>query len=192
MLPYVLLIVVPMLFCYVGFKQNNNGRKTIIIGRNRHNRENSLCIPVFFTILYLMLALRSREIGRDLPNYESLFNQYSRATFTEIFHSIYLYQTEKGFMVLNWLIGLISRDFQWYLAVMAAIAVFPVASLYAEDRRHGFLKIILYVNMSIFIMLFSGLRQSITIGMGVIAYKYAREKRLIPFVVDHLHHIIHN
>ena len=182
MLPYVLLIVVPVLFCYVGLKQNDNGRKTVVIGKNGYNRVNSLCIPVFFTILFLLLALRSKEIGRDLPNYEYIFNQYCRASLSEILYSSNLYQTEKGFMVLNWLIGLISKDFQWYMAAMAAVTVIPVAKLYAEDRRHGFLKIILYVNMSIFVVLFSGLRQSVAIGMGAIAYKYVREQKLIPFL----------
>ena len=66
---------------------------------------------------------------------------------------------------------------------MAAITLLPIAKLYCEDREYGFLKIILFVNMSTFVMLFSGLRQAIAISIGLIAYEFVRKKKLLWFLL---------
>ena len=41
---------------------------------------------------------------------------------------------------------------------------------------------IIFMNMPVFIMIFSGLRQSIAFSVAVIAYKYVREKKLWKFL----------
>ena len=89
-------------------------------------------------------------------------------------------------MVLNWLISKVTTNYQVFLAMVAVITVIPLAWLYCEDREHSFLKIILFMNMSNFVLLFSGLRQSIALAIGIIAFHYVREKKPLRFMLTAL------
>jgi hypothetical protein len=92
-------------------------------------------------------------------------------------------KTELLYMLLNWLVGQITDDFQWFLAVVSAITLLPMFCLYNEDREYSFMKIILFVNMSTFIMMFSGVRQMLAVSMGVLAFFCARKKKWFWFLV---------
>ena len=138
-------------------------------------------LPAFFFLLFLLLALRDESIGRDLANYHSFFDYYLSAGPEAIF------EFEEGrdilFWLLNWAIGQFTDNYQIFLAIVAAITLLPIAKLYCEDREYGFLKIILFVNMSTFVMLFSGLRQAIAMSIGLIAYEFVRKKKLLWFLL---------
>ena len=85
--------------------------------------------------------------------------------------------------MLNWIIGNIFGNYQIFLAFVAAICILPIALLYCEDRHFGFLKIVIFVNLPTFVMMFSGLRQAIAISIGTIAYHFVRKKKLFPFLL---------
>jgi hypothetical protein len=99
------------------------------------------------------------------------------------FGDIWKVDMDKLYVLLTWLVGQITKNYQIFLIVVAAITVMPVAKLYSEDKQYGFLKVALFMNMSVFIMMFSGLRQSIAMSVGLIAYKYVREKKPLRFLL---------
>jgi hypothetical protein len=178
MVPYILLIFVPLLFSFVTFYRR--GEKHIaIVGGSRKVLQNSCVLPVFFIILILMLSLRDETIGRDLGRYKYYFN---RTAVLELEH-LDRVNLDALYVLLMWLVSRFTDDFQIFLVVVAVITVLPVAKLYCEDREHSFLKIILFVNMSNFVLLFSGLRQSIAMAVGIIAYQYVREKKPLSFLL---------
>jgi len=148
------------------------------LGTNEKTRNTNLAIPIFFFVLFIMLAVRDTAVGIDVKNYEFLFKKYARSgiDFQTLFSFEGLYWT------LNWIVGKFTQNFQWFLAIIAAITLLPIAKLYSEDRQHSYLKIILFVNMVTFYFLFSGLRQCLAMSVGIIAYKFVREKRIIPFI----------
>lgn len=182
MLPFVLLMFVPLLFAIVGFNKISvgNGRKwAIIAGYDQRLRAHSLLIPVFFLILWALLALRSDAVGSDTSNYLNHFRYCTQVPLNKAL--------ERGidalFWITTWCIGQISQDPQVYLAVVAAITVIPLAVVYCEDREYGFMKTVMFMNMTTFVMIFSGLRQAIAISMGVIAYELVKRKKLVLFLV---------
>ena len=181
MLPYVLLISIPIVFLWVCKNREKKYQLNVGIGVSQIENEN-FALPVFFLYLFALLALRHESIGRDLPNYKTFFNVYKDISFKELFGQSVI-QTDIGFMVIDWLIGQVTDSYQVYLAIMAAIMLIPMGLLYCEDRYGSYLKILLFVNMSTFIMLFSGLRQSLTIGGGCWAYWYIREKNWKKFLI---------
>ncbi|MBR2353331.1 MAG: EpsG family protein, partial [Clostridia bacterium] len=85
--------------------------------------------------------------------------------------------------LLAWLIGQFTDSYQVFLTIVALITIVPMAIIYGQDRRHGFLKIVLFMNMSTFIMLFSGLRQAIAISVGLIAFECVKKKHLFRFLL---------
>ena len=178
MIPYILLMFVPLLFSFI-MVTKSNGKYSLALGGNHKVLNNSCMIPVFFIILFIVLSLRGEEVGKDLPNYKYYFESISTLDFNELFQ----YELDILYVVLNWIVSRFTDNFQVLLSVVAAITVLPVAVLYSQDREHGFLKLVLFMNMSTFVMMFSGLRQSIAIAMAIVAYEFVKRKQLGKFLL---------
>lgn len=176
MIPYVLLIFLPLIVPTFVSKYRFKYRLST---KQEQKDSQDILLPLFFTLLIILLALRDETIGRDLPHYKRYFNRFSSLQFIDIFDS----DSDVLYVLLNWLIGRFTDNYQVFLSIVAIICVLPIAFIYNEDKRHGFLKIVLYINMSTFVMLFSGLRQSIAIAMGLIAYEFVKKKHLLLFLM---------
>lgn len=179
MLPYFLLIIIPLLFRFVVFRRSEEGARCVRVGCGYEIYSGNVMIPVFFLLLFLFLALRDETVGRDLMNYKSMFISYNRRSVEQLLGL----DSEMLYALLNWCVGRFTDNYQWFLAVAAALTLFPIAKVYGEDRRNGYLKLVIFVNMSTFIMLFSGLRQALAMAVGMIAYRMVRKKKLIWFLI---------
>ena len=182
MLPYVILMFAPLLVYQVSVtrQENRNGKEwSFSIGKEPHILHNSMIVPMFFTLLFLLLALRNVSLGRDLPVYETYFAIHSGMAFEGIFEA----DMDILYVFLSWLVGRFTDNFHTFLVVVAAVTILPIAKVYSEDKQYGFLKIVLFMNMSVFIMLFSGLRQSLAIAFGLIAYEYVKKKKPLRFLL---------
>lgn len=178
MIPYILLMFVPLLFSFIMISKHN-GKYTLALGSNHKVINNSFLVPTFFFILLIILCIRDESIGRDLVNYKYYFESISVLRLDELFN----YELDFLFVLLNWIISRFTDNYQIYLSIVALITVLPVGILYSQDREHGFLKIVLFMNMSTFVMLFSGLRQSIAIAMGLIAYEFVKRKKISLYIL---------
>lgn len=175
--PYFLLVLIPFFIQF--FLKTNN--KCIIAGNPKRalTGENSALL-LFFILFLGLLAVRSETVGRDLGNYKVIFNTIGRASIDQIAYGV----TEKLFKLYTWMIyNYISNNYQIYLAITAVITVIPIAYVYYKDKSHGYLKIAVFVNMSTFIMLFSGIRQGLAMGMGMLAYQALKEHKNWRFLV---------
>ena len=146
MIPYLMLIFLPLIFLFVALqRQQARGATTIILTRKA--AENNLLIPVFFIIFYLLLILRHESVGVDLVNYKMHFESMAYFNFKQAF-------VREGDILYNifvWLISRITHDFRIFLALVAATILLPIARVYAEDREYGALKMIIFINYLLFI-----------------------------------------
>lgn len=130
-------------------------------------------------MLTILVMFRHKYIGNDTANYIHYFGLFSRMDWSFTGPD----SLEIGYMVINKLISLIYNDPHFFLAVIG----FAVsAMLYPTYRRlcvDPALTITLFCTMTTFAMLFSGIRQMLAVGIGVIAYEFARKKWLIPFII---------
>ena len=182
MFPYVILMFAPLLVYQVSVtrRENRTGKEwSFSIGKEPQVLYNSLIVPLFFLLYFLLLSFRSELLGKDLLNYKDYFAYYSSVGFNVVLKE----DQDILYWVLNWVVGKFTDNYQIFLTVVAAITVFPIAKLYSEDKQYGFLKIVLFMNMSIFVMLFSGLRQSIAISIALIAYDFVRKKKPFWFLL---------
>lgn len=177
MIPYVLLLFFPVIFS--SFIEQYRCKYLVDLDEKQRVQNNNCLLPVFFLMLMTILALRDETIGRDLRNYKFYFEAYSSMELEAVFHS----ERDVLFYLLNWIVGRYTDNYQIFLTVVAVLTVLPLAIVYTEDKRHGFLKTVLFMNMSTFVMLFSGLRQSIAIAIGVVAYEFVKRKRPIIFLL---------
>lgn len=190
MIPYLILLFVPLLFSVFAFVSRDRGRKWVLkIGMDEEIRNNCFLLPVFFIIFFLLLALRDETIGRDLANYKFYFERYC----DDFLKAVDRERKDILYWLLVWLVGRFTDSFRWFLVVAAAITLLPIAKVYCEDREYGFMKIVLFLNMSIFVMIFSGLRQALAISVGLIAYEFVRKKKpfwslVCAFIAFGFHH----
>ena len=176
MLAYLILLIIPFLFSFVAKRRK---RAKLYFGTGEVVSHNNLSISTFFIMLWTLLACRSIEVGVDLSNYNLFFKKYSKYDFVQAFNG----DLEPLFGILNWCIAQITSNFQVYLAIVAAITILPIVSLYKQDRRHSYLKIALFVNMSVFVMLFSGIRQAIAMSIGLIVFHFVKKRRILLFLI---------
>jgi len=176
MIPYFLLLILPFLFNVAIQVIFNHGCVQLI--KDKKNYNNPIVL-IFFICLLCLLMFRDRSVGLDLSNYNYMFNKYS----SDSLRSLLQADADIFYKALNWVIGKFTNSFQWVLIITALMAVIPIFSLYNEDKRNGYLKIVLFVNTSVFVVLFSALRQSIAVGIGICAYYFVRKHKFIPFIV---------
>ena len=174
MIEYILLIVVPFIFCYVA-----KNKSRLLIGESEHVRKNSLALPVFFLFYFALLACRDITIGNDTANYEYYFGVYNFNNY-----SLNIAESDFLFVLFCWLFSIVSDNFQIFLAAVAAFCVFPMAKLYCENRKNSMLQIAVFVNLSTFIMLFSGIRQAMAMAVGVAAYYFVKNKKTLWFIIS--------
>ncbi len=181
MLPYILLWGIPTV-CYfvcIDRREDRNRKLVLRIGHDERIRARNLMIPVFFAGLLLMLSLRHETVGTDTANYHAILIRDAGKTLREIF----LEWDDPLFRLYNFVFYRLTDNFQIYLAVTALIEVIPIAMVYAEDRRHAYLKIILFLNMSTFILLFSGIRQSLALSLGILAFYFLKRGKKVAFLL---------
>lgn len=176
MIPYFTLLLIAFVFSYVAKAETSY---ELAYGQNEYVSHNNWAVPAFFIFLWLMLVCRSIDVGRDLPNYQYSFEKINRLSFARIFQG----DIEVLFALLNRLIGRLGGGFQILLTVCATVTIVPIAVLYNENKQHSYLKILIFVNMPLFVMLFSGIRQSVAIAIGVLAYRQVKKKNVVRFML---------
>jgi hypothetical protein len=157
MTPYIILLIIPLLF-----------------GMSKSQSKKNIALMVYFIALFLILSLRSVNVGTDLANYGPKFKVLVNAEWSDIPYLL----REIGYGYLNKAVGYVTHDFQIFLVIVAAITVIPLYFLYRSPDKWNYLKVVIFMNMAIFPMMFSGLRQTIAISLGVCAYLALLHKKI--------------
>lgn len=179
MLPYVALVIIPFLFSFIAFEKRKQFLIQSHVGITPYVKKHNLAIPLFFAMLFFLLAFRSESVGNDTSNYHHYFDAYQSLSF----RSFLVFEPEVLYAVLNWIVGRFTDNYQIFLSVVAALTLIPIGYLYTEDKEDSYLKIVLFLNMTTFVMLFSGIRQMLAVSVGIVAYMFARKKKLLFFLL---------
>lgn len=172
MFPYYILVGTPLLFSFF-YSLYDNGLQA--------KKKKNYNIIIFFVIYFFLLAFRDTSVGIDLPNYIYYFNRVESMGWKAI---VDYNAVELGYLFLNKAIQYISKDFQVFLGVAAAICCIPMAFLYYKESENGVISILLYLtSTSIFVLNFSGLRQAIAITFAVPAYYAVKNKKIFKFIL---------
>lgn len=171
MYPYIILVAAPIL-CAVVLREC----------RVKPQIGDRISLGLFFTLLLMLLVLRAPTIGRDLSTYQIYFTQALESGWSTVKTG----GLEPLYMALNVLVSKFTDSFQIFLAVVAVLTVVPIAISYLRNAKDAVLTILLFLNLSVFIILFSTLRQAMTMALGLIAYELTKRKKwyfFLPTVV---------
>lgn len=170
MLPFFVLLLVPLCIQHVKV-----GEKNI-----NYEKRNKTALFFFFAWLTVLIALRHESIGNDTNNYMNYFVQFSKTSWQEVGQG----DLEIGFLYFNKIVSLFSNNPRFFLVCAAVIVSAMIYPTYIRLCTDSSLTIALFCLMSTFVMMFSGIRQMLAIGIGFIAYEFTRNKKPIHFFVS--------
>ena len=170
MVVFFVLLFVPMLIQHVVI----NKRYAI-----DYEKKNKRALTFFFIALTVLVMLRHESVGNDTRSYSMFFERYAETSWASLSNA----PLEIGYLYFNKLISLISKEPQFFLAVSAIAVSLMMYPTYRRSCEDASLTVMLFCIMSTFVMMFSGIRQMLAIGIGFIAYEFTRKKKLIPFVI---------
>lgn len=184
MLPYYFLVGLPALLSFVTIVKTSFNAKTITINSSRSKNGNKAVIDLFFFIWLILLIFRNKLVGIDLLNYEYLFQRYRSMSFGTIFAQFFSGKIELGYALICKIIYLLHGNFQCIIIVFAFISVIPIWLLYRKSNlSHPYLAIVLFLNLGLFSLYFSTLRQVAAMAFVMPAYKFTKEKRPVLFLI---------
>ncbi len=147
--------------------------------------KKSFCF-IAFACLVLMLALRHQSMGVDLRYYTyygylGRFDAIANAPWNTVF-GVKVANYEKGYIFFNKLVSTIYNDRQFFLAACAFFTILPIVYVIYKKSVSPLQSIVIYMGLPVFLLGFSGLRQSLAIGICFFALLYIEDKKFIKFV----------
>lgn len=165
---YYILLLIPLTIQHFIIKGN----------RFDYHKKNQRALLFFFVMMTILVALRHESIGTDTRSYIYYFERFSKLSWEQCGKE----SIEWGFTYFNKIISLFTKEPQVFLAITAIVTIVMIYPTYRRLCVDSSLTIVLYVTMSTFVMVFSGIRQMLAIGIGFLAYECTRNKKLIPFI----------
>lgn len=142
---------------------------------------------LLFFCLFLLFALRHPSMGNDLHygsgnGYLGSFSLISSFSWKKVFLIEKFMNYEKGYILFNKLVSIFSKNQQFFLAVVAFLGLYPIYQLFKKNSALPMLSYVIYFGLPVFLMMFSGLRQVLAMGICLAAFTYVRQKKPIKFV----------
>jgi len=172
MLPYIILILIPLTIQHARLRNSSS-----LEIATSYAKFNGLAMKMFWLLLGVMLVFRHESIGNDTINYHNMFVIISKLNWSQVIAR----NAEVGYNLLNKLISLLTNDFRLVLLITSIISVIFIAKAYNKYSDDASLTISLFITMSNFVLLFSGIRQAIAISLGMLAYEATKNKKIFVF-----------
>ena len=138
-------------------------------------------ILVFFSVYIALLCLRGSSVGVDVKGYiNNYFYAFKNYSWLEI---VAFKNDELAFSALTKIISVIFSSPQIYLSIIAIASVGPIMYLYKREVKGALLCCSFFLISLVFEFFFSGLRQAVAIGLMVPAFYYAKNKKIVPFIL---------
>lgn len=178
---YFFLYGILALFAIISLKasKNKNGKPNV---KKRITRG---C----FLLLLLLVGLRHPSMGIDLvygstwTGYIYSFHQISSMSWGEVITLERFFNYDKGYILLNKLIGSVFANTQFFLAVIALISLISVFYLIEKKSDAPLVSVIIYLGLPCFLVLYSALRQGIALGLSLLSVRFIEEKKPIKFIL---------
>ncbi len=150
-------------------------------------KKHKICSIMCGALIILLFALRAPSMGVDLAygtnaGYLGMFDKISKFTWREAFTQDVL-NYERGYIIFNKLVSSIWNNKQFFLAISAFVSIGPVVYVVYKKGHNAVFSYCVYMGLPVFLMLFSGIRQSIAIGICFLAVLLIEDKRLIKFIL---------
>ena len=175
-----LLILLALIVAFLGFApqkygiQRNHSKKYILICGVLVAAFSALRSPLtgtsdnyFYTIWYL-----------DLQQYKSFKDYYDLNLSQYDFLS-----SEAGYYFVMWFFGHFLKDGQWAIVISSLFITFATCRFIYRNSANVPLSLTIYVCLGLFTFNMNGMRQAMAMSVCLFAYEFARDRKLVPFIL---------
>lgn len=137
----------------------------VLLNSGNRERNFKLAVVIPFVLIFLVMALRCYEVGRDIPGYRRAYLDavdYGWSDYSYIYY-------EPGYIFLMKICNAIGLSFQQYLGVIAALILIPIAAFIYKYSNNYLLSIIVYLGYIGFEFDLTGIRQAVSMSLCLIA-----------------------
>ena len=160
---YILLMII-MLMAYVYDNSKNDSKDTSV----RSNR----ILFVLFVLIFLICALRSTSVGRDIPGYEKVY-KWTKDISWDNYNYVYF---ENGYIFLMKICSAIGMSFQGFMAVCYVIILAPLYYMIKRYSKDKVLSVIIFICYMFFDFALTGLRQAISMSIAILGFMVLTSK----------------
>ncbi|MCF6182105.1 EpsG family protein [Lutibacter sp.] len=149
-------------------------------------------IKFICVILILQSGLRNVAVGEDTYNYFNTYRNIKTKTWVDIYNTaIEYYKTgnslirDPGYAFFQKTVQLISKDFQFFLFVIAIIFFSAFGTfVYRNTKRLKDVILAFLIYSVLFYSFFSytGQRQTIATALILVSYEFIKKKKILPFL----------
>ncbi|PYI52939.1 EpsG family protein [Paenibacillus flagellatus] len=145
------------------------------------NDKKNIAFKVF-SILIAIVAFFRYGVGVDYFAYEYLFNRLNPSVIQELVAG--LDNQELLFRLIGSIFKSIGLPFQIYLIVIASVNIYFISKICKKYSKNPIFSLFLYFCFYYFVWTFSGLRQGLTLAIGIYYFLECSEnKKTIKFLV---------
>lgn len=126
----------------------------------------------------ILQGLRSSEVGIDLKQYIYAFDISKNASWTTPILAF-----EIGFRILLHLLSMLCSSERMFIFVTAVICQAPIFYFIYKKSTSPFESILIYYTFGMFTFSFSGIRQTLAMGLFLIAVIFANEQKWRKFLL---------
>lgn len=164
----IILIIFPLIYLFFKYYP--------IKGKN----ELLFCL-IYFFILFVISAFRSETVGGDLENYLPEFDAVSKMNFKQLFVDGY-FGREKGFLVIEKIISVISSSHQAYIFFTSLIFCSISYYVIIKYSANVYLSIFLFITIS-YLFSFNIIRAAIAGSICLLSYNAIITRKFIKFLL---------
>lgn len=141
-----------------------------------------------FVFLFLIFALRHQSMGNDLRylagnGYLGAFDTISQMSWSTVLGIQKYLNYERGYIILNKVIGSISSNRQFFLAAVSFLSLYPICRFVKTRSVSPAMSYVIFMGLPVILMYYSGLRQILAIAICVLSIDAIEEKKLIRFLL---------
>lgn len=163
---YILMLFFLILFEFLTINSNTKTKYRLLLATT--------------IILILVQGLRSFSIGVDLKTYQIIFDRNSAMSFSEIFA---YYDAEWGYHLLNKIIFVFGGNLRTLLFIVSISIYIPLYLVVKKYSKMPFISYLLFMFLGLFTFSLSGLRQTMAMGITILAFMQIKDKNLIKFII---------
>lgn len=143
-------------------------------------KKNKIFLIISFLQMFIIAAIRNIDVGTDLQNYIPFYERCETYSWAQILEPGL---KEYGYRIYNKVLSLLSISDQLFLTITAGISLIGVYYIIKKYSKNYFLSTYIYIAFNFYIFIFSGLRQSIAMSIGMLSIKYIDERKFCKFLI---------
>lgn len=122
-------------------------------------KDSKIEFIIIYTLLFLVSALRTIEVGADTRRYFEIFDECSQIDFAEIFDMGY----EPAYVFINKVISVFTTDAQWVLIISSIFVIYGIGTFFYRYSNNCLLATLLFIGLGVYSYLFTPIRHAMAI-----------------------------